>query len=181
MTMTPPKKTRARQIYLICPRGGEAFAVTSGAEEVTRFPGLPIRRRSISRPAIPGAKSRKTNTESNGKTWCSIAPRSVATLYSLWIFLTLLRPHAAAPATKKEKAEKQSDVTRGTRAIATIPLRVDELLTSPDGSKLAFMANPINQREEKFDDYEIYVVDRRMWRGRPRPRMPNQSAARSIA
>src|SRR4029077_81486 len=37
--------------------------------------------------------------------------------------------------------------------------RIDELLISPDGSKLAFMANPINQREEKFDDYEIYVVN----------------------
>ena len=47
----------------------------------------------------------------------------------------------------------------GTHAIAKSPFRVDELLTAPDGSKLAFMANPINQREEKFDDYEIYVVD----------------------
>jgi hypothetical protein len=36
---------------------------------------------------------------------------------------------------------------------------VNELLTSPDGNRLALLTNPISKREEKFDDYEIYLVD----------------------
>jgi dipeptidyl aminopeptidase/acylaminoacyl peptidase len=42
--------------------------------------------------------------------------------------------------------------------IATTPLRVDDLITSPDGSKLAFLTNAINQRQEKYEDVELYVV-----------------------
>ena len=45
------------------------------------------------------------------------------------------------------------------KRIATIPLRVEHLSTSPDGTKLAFTSNAINQRQEKYDDVEIYVVD----------------------
>ena len=44
-------------------------------------------------------------------------------------------------------------------AIAATPLRVDDLITSPDGRKLAFLTNAINQRQEKTEDVEIYVVD----------------------
>jgi len=33
------------------------------------------------------------------------------------------------------------------------------MVTSPDGTKLAFVSNAINQREEKYEDVEIYVVD----------------------
>ena len=41
----------------------------------------------------------------------------------------------------------------------SLPLRVDDLVTSPDGHKLAFLSNAINQRQEKYEDVEIYVVD----------------------
>ena len=33
------------------------------------------------------------------------------------------------------------------------------MVTSPDGSKLAFLTNAINQRQEKFEDIEIYGLD----------------------
>ena len=38
-------------------------------------------------------------------------------------------------------------------------MRVEGLITSPDGTKLAFVSSAINQRQEKYDDYEIYAVD----------------------
>src|SRR5438445_7192056 len=93
--------------------------------------------------------------------------------------------HAAAPTKAKTKTEKQPDVTQGTRAIAKAQWRVEELLTSPDGSKLAFMVNPINKREEKFDDYEIYVIDLQnvarapLRQGEPSPAESGQIAAAS--
>ena len=57
-------------------------------------------------------------------------------------------------------------------------MRVDDLVTSPDGRKLAFLSNAINQRQEKYEDVEIYVVDLTMWRRRPRPRLPATDADR---
>src|SRR5205823_7089798 len=67
--------------------------------------------------------------------------------------------HATAPAKEEADTDKESDLTPGARVIATSLLRVAELVTSPDGGKLAFMTAAINKRQEKFDDYEIYVVD----------------------
>ena len=146
------------QIYLIDPRGGEAFAVTSGAEEVHAFSWSPDSKTIYFSTRDPWSKEQKDEYR---KQWKDVVQYRTAergdTIFALDLS-DALATHEAAPAKKKTKAEKQSDVTTGTHAIATSPFRVDELLISPDGSKLAFMANPINQREEKFDDYEIYVV-----------------------
>jgi len=71
-----------------------------------------------------------------------------------------LARHAAAPAKAESSGEKETeDLTPGAELIATTPLRVDSLITSPDGSKLAFISNAINQRQEKTEDVEIYVLN----------------------
>src|SRR5438270_6375601 len=71
-----------------------------------------------------------------------------------------LHSAAAASVKKKEgKPEPQPDLTPGARTLASSPLRVDDLLTSPDGSKLAFLTNAINQRQEKYEDVELYTID----------------------
>src|SRR6202030_68318 len=83
------------------------------------------------------------------------------TIFALDLSLALAR-HAAAPAKMKKKdkdSEKEPDLTPGASGIATPPLRVDTLVTSPDGRKLAFVSNAINQRQEKYEDVEIYAVD----------------------
>src|SRR6266567_2254373 len=83
------------------------------------------------------------------------------TIFALDLTTALTR-HASAP-TKVEKKEgesdKQPDLTSGARAIATTPLRVDDLVTSPDGHKLAFVSNAINRRQEKYEDVELYTLD----------------------
>jgi dipeptidyl aminopeptidase/acylaminoacyl peptidase len=68
----------------------------------------------------------------------------------------------AAPAkieSKKDDSSDRPDLTPGAEAIAMSLLRIDKLFCSPDGRKLAFLSNAINQREEKYEDVEIYVVD----------------------
>jgi Tol biopolymer transport system component len=146
------------QIYLIDPRGGEAFAVTSGAEEVHGFSWSADSKTLYFATCDPWSKEQKDEYR---KQWKDVVQYRTAergdTIFALDLS-DALATHAAAPAKAKTKAEKQSDVTQGTRAIAKSQWRVEQLVTSPDGSKLAFIANPINQREEKFDDYEIYVV-----------------------
>ncbi len=54
-------------------------------------------------------------------------------------------------------------------------MRVDDLVTSPDGHKLAFLSNAINQRQEKYEDVEIYVVDLQAATMQPRRITHNQA------
>jgi dipeptidyl aminopeptidase/acylaminoacyl peptidase len=147
------------QIYLIDPLGGEAFAVTSGNEEVHAFSWSADSKTIYFATRDPWSKEQKDEYR---KQWKDVVQYRTAergdTIFTLDLSQALAT-HRASPVKTKTKGEKQSDVTTGTHAIAKSPLRVDELVTSPDGSKLALMATPINQREEKFDDYEIYVVD----------------------
>ncbi|HKU28159.1 MAG TPA: prolyl oligopeptidase family serine peptidase, partial [Candidatus Sulfotelmatobacter sp.] len=73
-----------------------------------------------------------------------------------------LAHNAAAPAAVQKKEgqpDKNPDLTPAARAIATTPLRVEHMLTSPDGTKLAFVSNAINQRQEKYSDVEIYLIE----------------------
>ena len=79
------------------------------------------------------------------------------TLFAIDVAAAIAR-NTAAPAKEESDADKESDLTPGSRALATSPLRVDDLVTSPDGTKLAFISSAINQRQEKFEDYEIYVA-----------------------
>jgi dipeptidyl aminopeptidase/acylaminoacyl peptidase len=147
------------QLYLIDPHGGEAFAVTSGSEEVHAFAWSSDSNTIYFATRDPWSKEQKDDYR---KKWKDVVQYRTAergdTIFALDVPGALAK-HQAAPSTAKSDPDKESDTTPGTHAIAKSALRVDELITAPDGSKLAFMANPINQREEKFDDYEIYVVD----------------------
>jgi acylaminoacyl-peptidase len=80
------------------------------------------------------------------------------TIFALDVTAALAH-HAAEGAKEQSETEKESDITPGARAIATSPLRVENLVASPDASKLAFVTNAINQRQEKVEDVEIYALD----------------------
>jgi dipeptidyl aminopeptidase/acylaminoacyl peptidase len=147
------------QIYLISPAGGEAFAVTRGAEEVHAFAWSGDSKTLYFATRDPWTKQQKDDYKNE---WKDVVQYRTAERGDTIFALDLDRAiadHATAAGTVKTKEQKRSDVTPGTRVLAVSPLRVDELVTSPDGKHLAFMAIPINKREEKFDDYEIYSVD----------------------
>jgi dipeptidyl aminopeptidase/acylaminoacyl peptidase len=156
------KDEPASQVYLISPTGGEAFAITEGAEDVHAFSW------SADSQTIYFATRQswsKTQKDDYKKAWKDVVQYRTAergdTIFALDLSPALAR-HAAAPMkieTKKGDSEEQPDLTPGAQAIATTPLRVDQLLASPDGHKLAFLSNAINQRQEKYEDVEIYVLD----------------------
>ena len=147
------------QIYLIDPNGGEAFAVTRGEEEVHAFAWSADSKTLYFATRNPWTKAQKDDYR---KQWKDVVQYRTAergdTIFALDLS-TALANRTSAPAKEQSDIDKESDKTPGTRVIATSPLLLDELLTSPDGSKLAFLTNAINKREEKFDDVEIYVVD----------------------
>ena len=154
-------KSDVSQIYVISPTGGEAIPLTQGQEEVHTFSWSADSRTLYFATRNPWTKSQKDDYK---KAWKDVVQYRTAergdTIFSLDVAAALSR-HAAAPALEQQQndLEKAPDLTPGARAIATSPLRVESLVTSPDGSKLAFVSSAINQREEKFDDYEIYALD----------------------
>jgi len=146
------------QIYLISPSGGEAFAVTSGEEEVHAFSWSADSRTIYFATRQPWTKAQKDDYH---KQWKDAVEYRAAergdTIFALR--LTSALSGRSRPADKPGDTDKESDTTPGAQAIATSRWCVDELDTSPDGTKLAFVSNPVNKRQETFTDYEIYTVD----------------------
>jgi dipeptidyl aminopeptidase/acylaminoacyl peptidase len=159
-----PKDDSASQIYLISPNGGEAFPVTQGEEEVHAFSWSADSQTIYFATRQPWTKSQK---EDYKKDWKDVVQYRTAergdTIFALDVPAALARHHAAPTKIQDDsesgKEKEPEDLTPGTTPVAATPLRVDTLLTSPDGRKLAFLTNAINQRQEKTEDVELYVID----------------------
>jgi dipeptidyl aminopeptidase/acylaminoacyl peptidase len=155
-------KGETAQIYLISPTGGEAIPITDGEEEVHAFSWSADSRTIYFATRNPWTKAQKDDYK---KQWKDVVQYRTAergdTLFALDVPAALVRRAAPAKLSEKEDSEagKHPDLTPGARAIATLPLRMENLITSPDGSKLAFVSNAINQRQEKSEDVEIYALD----------------------
>jgi dipeptidyl aminopeptidase/acylaminoacyl peptidase len=152
-------KNGVSQIYLISPSGGEAFAITQGQEEVHSFSWSADSKTLYFATRNPWTKAQK---DAYRKEWKDTVQYRTAergdTIFALELE-SALADHVASIGKVKTKEEKQSDLTPGARVISTSDFRVDELATSPDGTKLAFLSSSINKRQEKYDDFEIYTVD----------------------
>jgi dipeptidyl aminopeptidase/acylaminoacyl peptidase len=146
------------QIYLISPAGGEAFAVTQGEEEVHTFSWSADSHTLYFATRNPWTKTQKDDYK---KEWKDVLQYRTAergdTIFALDLSSALAR-QAVQAAKEESESEKESDLTPGTRAIAKSPLRVEDLVTSPDGSKLTFVTSAVNQRQEKYEDIEIYAL-----------------------
>jgi dipeptidyl aminopeptidase/acylaminoacyl peptidase len=147
------------QLYVISPAGGEATPLTQGEEEVHTFSWSADSHTIYFATRNPWTKAQKDDYK---KQWKDVVQYRTAergdTIFALDVATALA--HNAARGSKEESdTEKESDLNPGASAIATSPLRVEDLVTSPDGSKLAFVTNSINQRAEKAEDAEIFVVD----------------------
>ena len=155
------KDESASQLYLISPNGGEAFPVTEGEEGVHSFSWSADSQTIYFATREPWSKTQKDDYKNE---WKDVVQYRTAergdTIFALDLAGALAR-HASAPAKveKKEGDFKQDpDLTPGARPIASSPFRVEGLVTSPDGRTLAFVSNAINQRQEKYEDVEIYTV-----------------------
>ena len=174
------------QLYLISPSGGEAIQLTKGEEEVHTFSWSSDSRTLYFATRNPWTKSQKDDYK---KQWKDVVQYRTAergdTIFALDV-ANALASKSSAPAKEsanekekeKDDGEKNPDVTPGSRVIATSPLRVEDLVTSPDGRRLAFISNAINQRQEKVEDYELYVID--LAKPTPRQLTHNQAQETSL-
>ena len=147
------------QLYVISPAGGEAIPLTQGEEEVHTFSWSADSRTIYFATRNPWTKAQKDDYK---KQWKDVVQYRTAergdTIFALDLAAALAH-HAAEGTKEAPDTEKESDLTPGASPIATSPLRVEDLITSPDGSKLAFVTNSINQRQEKAADAEIFAID----------------------
>ncbi len=159
------------QIYVISPRGGEAIRLTQGEEQVHAFAWSADSQKIYFATRQPWSKEQKDEYKQQ---WKDVVQYRAAergdSIFELDLNAALARTVAAAAKVEKKEGEpnKNPDVTPGTQPITTTALRVEHMFVSPDGKTLAFVSNAINQRQEKYEDVEIYVVD--LANGSPQPR-----------
>src|SRR5258707_13691014 len=110
-------KGEISQIYLISPAGGEAIPITQGQEEVHTFSWSADSRTIYFATRNPWTKSQKDDYK---KQWKDVVQYRTAergdTIFALDVAAPLSR-HDGAPAKEASDAERESDVTPGTRAV----------------------------------------------------------------
>ena len=148
-------------LYLISPNGGEAFPVTEGEEEVHAFAWSPDSRTLYFATRAPWTKAQK---DAYKKDWKDVSQYRAAergdTIFSLDVADALSRRRVAGGKVKDDSdADKSSDATPGSRALAGSAWKVQQLKASPDGRKLAFVTASISERQEKVEEFEIFSVD----------------------
>ena len=153
------KDKEVSQLYLISPYGGEAFAVTSGDDEVHSVAWSADSKSIYFATRQPWTKQQ---TDDHKKDWKNVIRYRGDERGDVIFRITLeevLGRHAALGAKELTAAEKESGATPGAVATAHTPLRVEQLAISHDGKRLAFVTNSVSQRQENVEEIEIYLVN----------------------
>ena len=149
----------AYQVYLISPAGGEAFAVTSGEEEAHSFAWSADSKTLYYATRQPWSKEQKDSHKSDWKDVVQYrGDQRGDTIFSIEISAVLARHHAEGTKETPE-AEKGLDTTPDSKPIAQTELYVSQMTVSDDGKQLAFVSESPSERQEKVEQFEIFVVD----------------------
>ena len=157
------KDDETSQLYLISPNGGEAIPLTHGDEDVHSFSWASNSETLYFATRQPWSKDQKDQYKKN---WKDVVQYRTAergdSIFSLELADALARqasaPAKSNPDDSKDEKDKDSDLTPGAVELAKMPLRVDHLAASPDGATLAILTNAVNQRQEKYEDVELYTL-----------------------
>jgi dipeptidyl aminopeptidase/acylaminoacyl peptidase len=152
-------KNKDAQLYLISPSGGEAFAITSGEDEVHAFAWSGDSKAIVFATRQPWSKQQN---DDHKKDWKDViryrGDERGDVIFRLNLEEALAR-HAALGTEEISDAEKDSHATPGAVAIARTPLRVDQVGISRDGDRLAFVTSSVSERQEKVEDIELFLVN----------------------
>ena len=153
------KDKEVAQLFLISPNGGEAFAITSGEDEVHAFAWSRDSKEIYFATRQPWTKQQN---DEHKKDWKDViryrGDERGDVIYRLRIEEALAR-HAALGSKPTPDAEKDSGATPAAVAIARTPLRVEQISISHDGQRLAFVTSSVSERQEKVEDIELYLVN----------------------
>lgn len=149
-----------KQLYVISAAGGEAIPLTQSDEAIHGFGWAPDSRSLYFASRLPWTKQRK---DAYKKEWKDTLQYREAErgdiLYSIDLDEAIAR-NVQSPAQASPDAEnKLTDIPPGAREIARTPWRVQQIVIAPDGKHLAFVTSSISERQEKVDEFEIYLID----------------------
>jgi len=147
------------QLFLISPVGGEAFAITSGADEVHAFAWSGDSKAIYFATRQPWTKQQN---DDHKKEWKDViryrGDERGDVIYRINLEDVLAR-HAALGKRELPDAEKDANVTPGARVISSTALRVTEISVARDEKRLAFVSSSVSERQEEVGDFELYLVN----------------------
>jgi len=147
------------QLFVISSSGGEAFPVTVAAEEVHAFAWAPDSKSLFYSTRLPRSKQQKDDDK---KLWKDVLQYRASERGDM-IFEMGLNDAVSgandAPMRLQDAWKDTPDVTPGSHQVSEVPWRANELAVSKDGARLAIQTESISQRQEKIEEFEIYVVE----------------------
>src|SRR5256886_3601922 len=149
------------QLFLISPLGGEAFAITSGADEVHAFAWSQDSKAIVFATRQPWTKQQNDDHKIEWKDIIRYRGDERGDVIFRIPLDEALARHAAPGSSSKElsDAEKDSGATPGAVAMGRTPLRVGRISISHDSTRLAFVTSSVSERQEKVVDIEVYLVN----------------------
>jgi dipeptidyl aminopeptidase/acylaminoacyl peptidase len=153
------KEKEVAQLFLISPSAGEAFAITSGDDEVHSFAWSPDSKSIYFATRQPWTKQQNDDHKKDWKDVIRYRADERGDVLSRITLEQALVHHAAQGTRELPATEKESGLTPGAIAIAHTPLRVEQLSISRDGRRLAFVTSSVSERQEKVEDIDIYLVN----------------------
>ncbi|HZQ70233.1 MAG TPA: S9 family peptidase [Terriglobales bacterium] len=153
------KDEQPEQLYLIAPDGGEPFAITEGSEGVHAFAWASDSRTLFFATRTPWTKAQKDDYKNE---WKDVSQYRAAERGDMIFILDLaaaIARHAQSGTQATKKEDKDSGSTPGSKSVASSPWRIQQMVVSPDGRKLAFVTESISERQEKINEFEIYTIE----------------------
>src|SRR4051812_42266837 len=172
------KPKSVTHLYVISANGGEALPVTRGEEALQSYAWSRDAKSLYFATREPWSKAKR---DAYKKEWKDVLQYREADRGSVVARIALSDAIARAeavtpytensetdqPATAKDEKGEKKDVnkdketaeTPGTAILAKFPLRLEDLVLSHDGRRLAFISGPPHHRLETVKDHEIWVLE----------------------
>ncbi len=147
------------QLYIIPVAGGEAIPVTEGEEEVHAFAWSADSSALYFATRQPWTKEQK---DAYKKEWKDVSQYRESERGDRIFKIELTKAvshHSHSGTVASEHPERRPVTTSEAQTLTDVPVRVDEMVTSPDGKKLAFVTTSISKRWENVGEFEIYGMD----------------------
>ncbi len=171
------KNEDASQLYLISSTGGEAFAVTRSEEDVHAFAWSSDSQSLFFATRDPWSKAQN---EAHKKEWKDVQRFRGDERGDAIFRIDLAGLVSSQIPSEKPPVESESGSPAGAHKISHFAWRVKEMETSPDGRRIAFVSESNSERQEKVEEFEIYVVDATVADQAPRQITRNQAVEQGI-